>query len=116
MKMIKRQQENIEKLLELIKENPELEILPMVDSECVQGEDFAYWMGEWGEAEVDEYFHLDERVYFKSEDYEEMVDTMIGNLDDDFPNMPDDEIEKLAKNMVDNEAWTKAIIVRINNP
>lgn len=36
-----------EELLKLIKENPDLPIVPMVDSEVVQ-DDFGYWLGAWG--------------------------------------------------------------------
>ena len=42
------QKENIGKLLDLIKQNPELPILPMVDSEIVADDYCAYWAASWG--------------------------------------------------------------------
>lgn len=48
MKKKQTQQERVSNLLQLIKENPELKIVPMVDNEVCCGDDFSYWMGRWG--------------------------------------------------------------------
>ena len=45
---------NIDKLLELIKENPELPVVPLVN-ERVIGDGFDYWIGDWGQGYIDEY-------------------------------------------------------------
>lgn len=63
MKYIDRQKNNIELLLNLIKENPELEIVPMVDGEVCQGDEYSYWMGKWGSAIIDQVYHSDDRIY-----------------------------------------------------
>ena len=42
MKQIEIQQENIKQLLQLVKESPKLEIVPMVNSECVGGDEFIF--------------------------------------------------------------------------
>ena len=42
-----RERENREELFRLIKENPELPIVPMVDAEIV-ADDCGYWIGAWG--------------------------------------------------------------------
>lgn len=47
--------EKITELLRLIKENPDLPILPMVDGEICAGDDYGYWSGSWGTARVDEF-------------------------------------------------------------
>ena len=47
---INKQKENIAILLNLIAENPDIEILPMVDRDCVFDDSFSYWMGNWGSA------------------------------------------------------------------
>ena len=43
------QKEYINGLLELVKQNPDLPILPMVDSEIVGDDGYCRWMGSWGE-------------------------------------------------------------------
>lgn len=113
--MSKRQQENIKQLLELIRENPELEILPMVSSECVPSDDFCYWMGEWGSAEIDEYYCSDERVYFKSQDCEEMIDDWIDNNYDKYPRSSDELLVERAAAAIEICDWVKAIVVKIDN-
>lgn len=47
--------ENTKNLLELIQQNPDLPIVPMVDAEIVNGDDWGRWMGSFGAARVDEY-------------------------------------------------------------
>ena len=42
--------EHTQKFLELVKENPELRIIPMVEFEVVGGDDYFRWMGAFGES------------------------------------------------------------------
>jgi hypothetical protein len=114
MKKIEKQQENIKHLLKLIEENPTLEILPMVATECVFSDDFGYWMAEWGEARIDEYYLGNERVYSKSNDFDSLVDAFMNDNYGDYPDLSDEEFQKLAEEKVNNYEWTKAIIVRIH--
>lgn len=102
-------------LINLIKENPELEILPMVDTDCVCSDDFSYWAAKWGIAEVDEYWCNDgrERVYFKSNDFDDLVDEFIDNNYEDYPDLTDDELRKLAEEKVNSYEWIKTIAVYI---
>lgn len=113
--MSERQQENIKQLLKLIKDNPELEILPMVDCECVPNDDFAYWMGEWGVAEVDHYYCRDERVYFKNDDFEELVDNWIECNYEKYPRSNNELLEERAMTEIESYNWVKAIVVKINS-
>jgi len=83
-------------LLKLIEENPALEIMPMVATECVGGDDYSSWSAEWGRAEVDEYYTSDERIYFKSTDYDELIDQYFDNLDPNL-NIEDGEYDECAK-------------------
>lgn len=115
MNKIEKQQKSINELLELIKENSELEILPMVDTECVPCDDFAYWMAKWGSAEINEYHCSDERIYFKNDDFEELVEEFIDNNYEYYENIGDDELRELAEREVNNLEWTKAIVVHINS-
>lgn len=113
MNSLEKQQNNINELVKLIKENPELEIVPMVDSE-IGGDDYSYYMGEWGIAEIDEYYCSDDRIYFKEEDFEDLVDEFIENNYKKYNDLTDEEFEKLAEEKINNLEWIKAIVVHIN--
>lgn len=109
-----RERENREELFRLIKENPELPIVPMVDAEIV-ADDCGYWIGAWGRAEVDEYFISEraERVFYKSDD--DVFDVLERHLsDEEFEALPESEEE--CRPYYDKLPWIKAIIVYINLP
>ena len=101
-------------LLKLIQDNPTLEIMPMVATECVGGDDYSCWSAEWGRAEVDEYYNVDERIYFKSTDYDELVEDCLDRLDNEILKYSDEDFEGYGKHYVDNLEWTKAIVVHID--
>ena len=113
MNLVK-QKENVSKLLELIKEYPDYEIVPMVDRDCVFDDSFGYWMGNWGSAEVTKYWISDERVY-QYNDFDELVEEWIDNNYEDFPETSDDELEEMAKKVVSEYEWVDAIVVYINS-
>ena len=106
--------ENIKTLLELIKENPELPIVPMVDAEIV-GDGYGRWSGAWGMARVDKYVVADigweTRIIFESDgDVLEALEKYLTN--DEFEKLPNNEAE--LQKVYDNLPWIKAIIVDIN--
>lgn len=106
--------ENIKSLLELIKENPELPIVPMVDAEIV-GNEYGRWSGTWGKAMVDRYVVADigweTRIIFESDgDVLEALEKYLTN--DEFERLSDDEAE--WQKVYDSLPWTKAIIVNID--
>ena len=113
---INKQKGHIDSLLELIKKNPELPILPMVNTECVCGDDFCYWTAEWGSAEVTKYWVSEERIY-QYDDFNELVENWIDdNCDDEkFKDLSDQELEFLAEKTVNDYEWVDAIIVYINS-
>lgn len=101
------------KLLELVKENPELPIVPMTYYE-VCGGDSGYWMGRIISVEIREYaineWNEDEAVLFKDDfGAEDKLIEAIAEYKYDGTNEDYDKAEIEAKEM-----WTKAIIVRIN--
>ena len=101
------------KLLELVKENPELPIVPMTYYE-VCGGDSGYWMGRIVSVEIREYavneWNEDEAVLFKDDfGAEDKLIEAIAEYKYDGSNEDYDKAEIEAKEM-----WTKAIIVRIN--
>lgn len=104
--------EKITELLRLIKENPDLPILPMVDGEICAGDDYGYWNGSWGTARVDEFLISKHNgsIHFKSDD--DVFDVLERNLtDEEFEKLPETESE--CRPYFDALPWKKAIIVFI---
>ncbi len=101
-------------LIELIKQNPELPIIPMVDAEIV-ADDSGYWMGEWGRCEVTEYYVGRERVHFKDDDEEDVLNDLVGcrygydQQGRDIYELSDEEWDELYQSV----PWTKAIVAYI---
>jgi len=113
------------KLIELIKKNPSLDILPMVDSDiCEYDYDYGYYMGDWGNTSVDEVYMLDDRVYLKSEDRHELIEKAWEEIFDNngykfLNDLTDEEqkrIDRQAETDVENLPWKKVIVVKINLP
>lgn len=108
---------NIEKLLELVKENPDLPIVPMVDGE-IAAEDCGYWMGKWGDCKIEEYYKGEEKIHFKDDDVEEVLCDMVGchygcdKNGKDIYELSDEEWDELYQNL----PWVKNIIVYIDMP
>lgn len=104
-------------LFKLVEENPELPIVPMVNYEVCAGDDCTYWMGSWGNARLDEYWVGDERIYFRTYSEEDLEEELIDkNFDSEWKGKSDDEMERLAKEIVDGYDWIKCIAVRIELP
>lgn len=106
-----------EKLLNLIKENPDLPVVPMVNDEIVGDDSCSYWLGHWGRSAVTEYFIGKERIHFKNDDDEENVlcdlpgcgysKTADGR---DIYDLSDEEWTTLYNSL----EWVKAIVVYID--
>ena len=104
---------DIEKFLNLIKENPNLPIFPMVDAEVV-ADDYGYWLGKWGHCEVTELYRGREKVHFKDDDEENVLNDLVGNeygyVDGkDIYELSDEEWDKLYQSV----EWEKCIVVYI---
>ena len=103
--------QNIEKLLKLIKENPELPIIPMVSND-VCSDDSGYWEGEWGSAYVDEFLYCPLRNYIAFKNDDDVYDTLERYLrPDEFERLPESEDE--CREIYNQLPWKKAIIVNI---
>ena len=87
----------------------------MVNSECVQSDEYSSWMSVWGNVRIDYYYCSDERIYFKDYDFEDVVEKFMDeNCDDEeYKNLSDKDFEKIAESKVDAYEWVKAIIVSI---
>jgi hypothetical protein len=110
------QQENVKELLNLIQENPNLRIVPLVASEIVADDNHCWWCGSWGKAKLDEYWVSDDRIYLKDNDFEDLVQEFIDVNYEDYPNLSDEELDKIAEEKVNSYEWKKAIIVYIETP
>lgn len=114
-KEIEFQQEHIQCLIKLTTENPALRIIPMVDSEVIVDGGYGYWGGSWGNACIDQIYVSDKRIYFKSDDVEDLEQEYIDqNCDDDI--IPEEIIFKKAEEYVEELPWEKVIVVYINTP
>jgi hypothetical protein len=77
------QKQKNEAFLKLVRKNPTLPIVPMVDSDIV-AEDCGYWMGAFGSASVGEYACYDDRFF---DDREEFKERYYDNNDDELCEM-----------------------------
>ena len=104
----------INDLIKLIQENPDLPIVPMVDSDVVW-DDGGYWMGAWGHCEVTEYYLGRERLHFRNDDEEDVLNDLVGckySCDPqgrDIYDLSDEEWNELYQSI----PWTKCIVVYI---
>lgn len=122
---IELQNQKVRGLLKLIKENPELRILPMVYQEIVE-DGFSYWAGAFGESKIDFIWNNGERIYFKSDDEEQLIEDEIDNIEsaaqlfittalhESHPLYRPIEVQ--AKERVENYDWEKVIVVYIELP
>lgn len=105
-----REKQNLEHLLKLIAENPKLPIIPMVDGEITEGDDYGHWPGAWGSSCIREYLIGKSRICFRDGDVEEALMETIGWLA--FEKLTTEQAKEAYKDL----PWTKAIIVNIDMP
>lgn len=111
---LEKQKQNVNALLQLIKENPELPIIPMVATECVFDDSYGYWMAEWSKAKVTKYWCSDERIY-QYDDFDELVDDWIDNNYEDYDDISEEKVTTIAEKTINSYEWTDAIVVYIDN-
>lgn len=59
--------ENLQQLLQLMTDHPELPVVPMVQGEVCGSDDCCYWLGAWHHSEIERYMLGEERIYFYDE-------------------------------------------------
>ena len=106
--------DNTKKLLELISENPDLPILPMVSGEVCGGDEYAYWVGSFSEVRIDEYlideWYGDGCVRFKSENDDATI--IEGIAECKYGDCKNEENWRKAEAFF-KTLWKKAIVVYI---
>ena len=108
----------IEEFLKLVQENPDLPIIPMVDSEVVCDDTYTYWMGRWGPSVVTEYYVGKERIHFRNEDEEDVLSDMADCKcyctpdGRDITDLSEEEWNALYRSIL----WKKAIVVYVTTP
>lgn len=102
---------NIEKLIKLIQENPDLPVIPMVEYEVVAADDYKRWIGSIGNAKIGDFCIWNDKVYTDKQNFvEDLIDEKYF-----FSEETDDEILKSAQKEADKIMF-KAIILNINLP
>ena len=76
-----KQSEKLMQLLELMRANPELPVIPCVDGDVVSGDEYYCWLGSWGESAVQEFVIGSERTYYREDDISEMNDVLCEHYD-----------------------------------
>ena len=104
-----KQKVSLKKLFQLIKENHELPIIPMVDAEIVC-DDCGRWVGSWGYAEIGKYISTDEKIYFYGLEDIDIVENFVPY--EEYMSMSDEELKQAYENL----PWIEAIIVNIDLP
>lgn len=106
----------VEELLTLIKDNPDLPIIPMVNQEVVADDSYTWWLGRWKYSEVSGYYLGNEAIHFKDDDEEDVLKDMVGCKyyctpdGRDITEISDEEWDALYASI----PWEKCIVVYID--
>lgn len=100
---------NRDKLIKLIKENPDLPVIPLFETEVIL--DDCYWLADFGRIEVSDFYVSDDKVYT---DKDELVEDLVENKYFDLEKT-DEEIWRIAEKRADKLMY-KAIIVYVGLP
>lgn len=100
---------NFKKFLDLVRENPDLEVIPIVCSGVVEDdyECYEWWYGDWGRCEISECVHTKDGTYTREDYYWEVLAAVFG--DEAVADMDDEEEQRQYEAL----PWKKAIIVYI---
>ena len=109
--------DKVKKLLDLIRENPDLRIVPLVEEGIVCDDSCSWWLGEWGTAEVTEIYRGREHLHLRTDDEEDVLCDMVGcefgDTKDgrDVYDLSDEEWAELFNSL----EWEKVIVVYITS-
>lgn len=112
---LEKQRASVNILLELIKKNPNLPIVPMVATDCVYDDSNGYWMARWSKAEITKYWCDDERFWEYDYSFDSLVEQWIDNNFEDYTTLSDEELNVVAEKVVNGYKWVDAIVVYIES-
>lgn len=98
-------------LLDLMKENPHLPVVPMIESEVVADDTYGTWMGSWYNSSLDKYYKGEERIYFYDEC--DMEDLLVETKGWDWMETSSEAEDLEAYRSL---PWVKCIVVYITTP
>lgn len=114
---INKTQKKLSDLFVLIKSNPELPVIPCVDSEIVADGGYNWWLGSWGNAHIETFLSTQEYGMLYKDDIVDVFEKFFDYEECEITNdMPGDEAEKIMREYVDKLPWQTAIIVNIDLP
>lgn len=104
-----------EELLKLIKENPDLDVVVMVNTQELTY-DYGYLLLEKIRAEVTDIYNSpdDETIYFDKEDIVEELRNYLAN-NEEYANMSDEEYDKMCEEKAKDYFYKKAIVIWAEN-
>lgn len=110
-----KEKENREKLFQLMRENPELPVVAMVNSEVVADTGYGRWTGAFGYVYIAEYVIGLTSIHFREEDDPSAVEYAVRDVLD-CHSREDIKTEKQELEAYRKLPWIKAIIVDIDLP
>ena len=110
---------NTKKLIKLVQENPDLPVVPMVDAEVVDNDNYGWWLGSFGHCEVTEYTRVEvynEDRFVVRDDQDEIEEYFMNEIVDNDESLSEEETERMAHEQAEALDWVKAIVVWIGTP
>ena len=107
----------LKELMELSKNNPDLEIQFMANYEIAASDECNYWCCNISRIDICEYFCPDEKVYLEEEIYDHLSDVLCYRPE--YRNLDDEDFEKVVNNRIEqlkeDGEITQKIIVYLDN-
>lgn len=105
-------------LINLLIGNPDMPVLAWVDAELC-GDDFGWWLGKFGKAEIKEYAKVEPYGYWERDmvfrdDYDEYCEYLMNSKE--YESLSDTEAEEKAMSVINSLDYVKAIFVYVNIP
>ena len=86
---INKNKENRDKLIKLITENPDLDVIPFTSSDTCD-DTYQWYLAEFGNSYIDNVYFVEEKVCIGDDDYEEHLQ--------EYTDLTDEEIAETIKN------------------
>lgn len=110
---------NTKEFIKLVQENPDLPVVPMVNTEVVDDDCYSWWLGSFGHCEVTEYTCVEmynESRFVTRDDIDEIEEYFMNEILDEDESLSAEEVETMAIEKAKVLDWIKAIVVWIGTP